>query len=54
MQIKNPAFGTKEMALWLRALAVIIENPVSFKHPHGGSHPCVTPVPEDPAPSSVL
>ena len=38
----------------LRLLAVLSDDPVYSKHPHGGSQLSVTPVPVDMNPSSGL
>jgi hypothetical protein len=45
-------WGAGEMALWLRALAALPEDPgFNSEHPHGSSQLSVTPVPGDRTPS---
>lgn len=41
---ENRGRGAEEMALQLRALVALAEDPGSIQHPHGGSQPYITPV----------
>ena len=50
--LKKDSRGAGEMAQWLRALAVLAEDPGS-QHPHCGSQPSVTPGSEDLTPSGL-